>query len=145
MGTSVASVPAFELDEFIVPEMVMPAFIRRPQSRWDVSAKPPDDEPEGDSEPKERKIPYHSPNLGASILLQAIEDYRGSDERVHRSAAIFLFPKTRAYSEHLSWAIGQTTMNEHHTRLQFEALRARWDAEREKTRNKPCSKPISLG
>jgi hypothetical protein len=126
--------PAFELEELIVPEPEEPAFIRRPQSRWDVSTLPkePDDEPE---EPKERKIPERFPNLGASILLQAIEDYCGRDEREHRSAALFLFPTTRAYENRLAWAVGQTELALHPTRRALEALRGVWDAERKKRSN----------
>jgi hypothetical protein len=133
MSTSVAiSELVSELDELIVPEREEPEFFRWPQSRWDVSILPkePDDEPEAPA--KERKIPERVPNLGASILLQAIEDYLGGDEREHRSAALFLFPKTKKYADHLSWAIGLTNLALYPTRRRLEELRPLWDAARQK-------------
>jgi hypothetical protein len=126
-----AQVPAFELEELIVPEEEVPVF-RRLQSRWDVSILPkePDGEPEEPA--KERNIPELALNLGASILQLAIEDYRGSDEREHRSAALFLFPKTKKYADQLSWAIGLTKLALYPTRRRLEELRPLWDAAREK-------------
>jgi hypothetical protein len=121
--------PAFELEELIVPEREAPAFIRRPSSKWDVSnqPKPPAEEPA-----QQRKIPDRVANLGASIILQAIEDYCGRNEREHQSAALFLFPQTKKYADHLTWAIGQTELALQPTRRRLEALRPLWDAKRRK-------------
>jgi hypothetical protein len=124
----------FHLEEIPVPEREMPEFIRRPQSRWDVSnrTKPAGDEPE--EQPKERQLPELALNLGAMIVQLAIDDYQGADEREHGSAALFLFPRTKAYADHFMWAIGQTEADPTATRWRLEALRPVWDANRKRER-----------
>jgi hypothetical protein len=137
MATAFISIePAFELEDLIVPERDEPAFIRRPQSKWDARAivEAPVDEsgPDDDEPATERKTPERRANLGFCILLAAVDDYRGSNEREHRSAALFLFPINEDYRAQLRWAIGLAGMSEFHTRKTLDRRRPRWDAERKR-------------
>jgi hypothetical protein len=116
---------------------VIPA--SRPQSRWDASWGK--QEPslasmttaEGEELPNLQRQAKRS-NLGASILLSAVEDYRRANGKDFESAKKFLFPEDKEGRDHLAWAIGLTrNMTEYHTRLTLDWLRPRWDTER-KTR-----------
>ena len=138
MSTSVATVqPAFvpvpptgELPE-------APAFTRRRESRWDVSVQPKAttvaEAIEGDELPNLMKQAKRS-NLGASILLLAVEDYRGADERNHLSAAKLLYPTDPDYAAHLQWVCGMTGFPMHYLRATLDRLRPQWNAERKRKR-----------
>jgi hypothetical protein len=110
-----------------------PVFIRRSQSRWDaraVVAAAAEEAELGDKAPAERKIPARRANLGDSILLSAVEDYMGDNERNHLSAAKLLYPTDPYYVEHLRWVCGLTSLPMHHLRATLDRLRPIWNAER---------------
>jgi hypothetical protein len=90
---------------------------------------------ESGSEPAERKPQAKRQNLGYSMLLSVVEDYRRASGPDFDSAKHFLFPADKAGRDHLAWAIGLTgEMIEHDTRITLDRLRPQWDRERKRKR-----------
>lgn len=115
-----------------------PIRTRRAQSRWDVSAatpavEPPDSPDDDDDQPVGRRRNIRA-NLGDSILLSAVQDYMGADERHHLSASTLLFPADRDHAEHLRWVCGLTDFPMHYLRVTLDRLRPQWDANRKRKR-----------
>lgn len=68
-------------------------------------------------------------NLGAAVLMAAIQDYRGRDRDAHESAAQFLYPKTEQQQEHFEWAVRMTDdLNPAWFREILDRERQVWDA-----------------
>ena len=44
-------------------------------------------------------------NLGGAIVLAAIQDYRSLDDKAHKDAERFLYPKTPKLQRHYDWAV----------------------------------------
>jgi hypothetical protein len=82
----------------------------------------------------ERKLPERRSNLGYCILLSAVEDYMGGDQRNHRSARLLLYPADEQYAQHLQWVVGMTDLSMTYLRATLDRLRPQWDAERRKGR-----------
>jgi hypothetical protein len=112
--------------------------IPRPQSRGDVlwgKQTPAVEESAPESVgATERKIPERRSNLGYSILLSAVEDYIGADQRNHRSARLLLYPADEQYAQHLQWVVGMTDLSMTYLRATLDRLRPQWDAERKRKR-----------
>jgi hypothetical protein len=113
-----------------------PIRTRRAQSRWDVSAatpavEPPDSPDDDDDQPAGRRRNIRA-NLGDSMLLSAVQDYMGADERNHLSAKMLLFPTDPHYAHHLRWVCGFTDFPLHYLRVTLDRLRPLWDAERKR-------------
>jgi hypothetical protein len=87
-------------------------------------------EPEGENE---KPIRLHTvrASLGDSILLSAVQDYMGANERNHNSAALFLYPGDEHYRRHFQWVVGMTNFPAAYVRVTLDRLRPRWDAERQ--------------
>jgi hypothetical protein len=69
-------------------------------------------------------------NLGAAILLSAVEDYRDGNLQNHNSAKLFLYPQHERYENHLAWAAGYTEWTMVHLRATLDRERPQWDAAR---------------
>lgn len=76
-------------------------------------------------------------NLGSSILLLAIEDYKsarqGSEER--ESAERILFPQTNGEHRHLDWVCQIIGVNRKVVEQRLAKARGGWDARRPMYRN----------
>jgi hypothetical protein len=132
MATSVASIePAYIA---MPPIEDATAFIRQPQAFWDATAQAttvePPDSPDEDEDEQPRTMRNIRANLGDSILLSAVQDYMGADERNHRSAELFLYPTDEHYTRHLRWVCGMTSFPLHYLRATLDRLRPRWDRAR---------------
>ena len=72
-------------------------------------------------------------DLGGAILLAAIDDYRSTNEEVHRDAQQFLYPQTEEWRNHYDWAVGLAGgVNAAWMRDALDRLRPQWDAERDR-------------
>ena len=71
-------------------------------------------------------------NLGISILLSAVQDYIGQDDRHHRSAALLLYPQDERYAHHLRWVCDFTDFPLHYLRSTLDRLRPQWNAARQR-------------
>jgi hypothetical protein len=70
-------------------------------------------------------------NMGCAILIAAIEDYRGTDDQAHKSAALFLYPATAPYQDHYEWVVSMAAgVNAAWLRDALDGTRCQWDAER---------------
>jgi hypothetical protein len=127
--------PASELEEFVLPEREAPAFIPRPQSKWDVSwgkqAAAVEESDASSVGATERKLPERRSNLGYSLLLAAAQDYIGANGADHQSAATFLYPTTPEYRKHLAWALELAGEDEAPFRRKLDRMRPQWDAARQ--------------
>ena len=70
-------------------------------------------------------------NLGAGILLAAVQDYRSLDEDVHRDAERFLYPQTQDYQQHYDWVVSLADgLNPAWLRDSLDRCRSKWDWQR---------------
>ncbi len=70
-------------------------------------------------------------NLGAGILLAAVQDYRSLDEDVHRDAERFLYPQTQDYQQHYDWVVSLADgLNPAWLRDSLDRCRRKWDWQR---------------
>ena len=70
-------------------------------------------------------------NLGAGILLAAVQDYRSLDEDVHRDAERFLYPQTQDYQQHYDWVVSLADgLNPAWLRDSLDRSRSKWDWQR---------------
>lgn len=77
------------------------------------------------------RIPVRLRNLGAAMLVAAVEDYQGPDPDAHESAAVFLYPCTDEDREHLEWAVRMADdLNPAWFREMLDKSRMKWDVQR---------------
>jgi hypothetical protein len=89
-----------------------------------------EEDPDGpDEQPNLRKQSKRT-NLGFSILLSAVQDYRGRDERAHNSAELLLYPGDEHYRKHLQWCCDLADLKPIWLRQTLDRLRPKWIAER---------------
>lgn len=70
-------------------------------------------------------------NLGAAILLAAVQDYRSLNEDRHKDAERFLYPQTQDYQEHYDWVVSQADgLNPAWLRDSLDRSRSKWDWQR---------------
>jgi hypothetical protein len=70
-------------------------------------------------------------NLGAAILLAAVQDYRSLDEDVHKDAEWFLYPQTQKSRDHLDWVVSLADgVNPAWLRHSLDRSRSKWDWQR---------------
>ncbi|MEA2257376.1 MAG: hypothetical protein QOJ51_201 [Acidobacteriaceae bacterium] len=70
-------------------------------------------------------------NLGAAILLAAVQDYRGMDEERHKDAERFLYPQTLDSQDHYDWVVSLADeLNPAWLRDALDRSRSRWDWQR---------------
>jgi hypothetical protein len=70
-------------------------------------------------------------NLGAAILLAAVQDYRGMDEERHKDAERFLYPQTLDSQDHYDWVVSLADdLNPTWLRDSLDRSRSRWDWQR---------------
>jgi hypothetical protein len=128
MATTVASVES----TFIPGAPIEDVSIRRPH--WDANWGMEEAGPDDDGEQPLRQYTRRA-NLGMSILLSAVQDYRGTNERDHNSAELFLYPDDEQYRRHLELVCDLTDFPLSYLRSTLDRLRPRWDAERREANN----------
>lgn len=70
-------------------------------------------------------------NLGAAILLAAVQDYRSLNEDVHKDAERFLYPQTQESQEHYDWVVSMADgLNPAWLRDSLDRSRSKWDWQR---------------
>jgi hypothetical protein len=70
-------------------------------------------------------------NLGAAILLSAVQDYRSLDEDIHKNAERFLYPQTQQYQDHYDWVVSVADgLNPAWLRDALDQSRKKWDWQR---------------
>jgi hypothetical protein len=70
-------------------------------------------------------------NLGAAILLAAVQDYRCMDEDRHKDAERFLYPQTPESQEHYDWVVSLADgVNPAWLRDSLDRSRNKWDWQR---------------
>ena len=70
-------------------------------------------------------------NLGAAILLAAVQDYRGMDEERHKDAERFLYPQTLESQDHYDWVVSLADgLNPAWLRDSLDRTRSKWDWQR---------------
>ena len=70
-------------------------------------------------------------NLGAAILLSAVQDYRSLDEEIHKDAERFLYPQTQQYQDQYDWVVSQADgLNPAWLRDALDQSRKKWDWQR---------------
>jgi hypothetical protein len=70
-------------------------------------------------------------NLGAAILLAAVQDYRCMDEERHKDAARFLYPQTLESQDHYDWVVSLADgVNPAWLRDSLDRSRNKWDWQR---------------
>lgn len=70
-------------------------------------------------------------NLGAAILLAAVQDYRCMDEDIHKDAERFLYPLTPEWQAHYDWAVSlDDGLNPAWLRDLLDRSRSNWDWQR---------------
>lgn len=82
--------------------------------------------------------PAHQPsrprkrcNLGAAILLAAVQDYRSLNEDLHKDAERFLYPQTIESQEHYDWVVSLVDdLNPAWLRDSLDRSRNKWDWQR---------------
>jgi hypothetical protein len=82
--------------------------------------------------------PAHQPsrprkrcNLGAAILLSAVQDYRSLNEDLHKDAERFLYPQTIESQEHYDWVVSLVDeLNPAWLRDSLDRSRSKWDWQR---------------
>jgi hypothetical protein len=71
-------------------------------------------------------------NLGGAILLAAIKDYRGAEEKDHEDAQQFLYPETADWLERYEWVVAVAVgVNAAWLRDALDRSKAGWDMQRE--------------
>ncbi len=94
-----------------------------------IDFEPLDTEPEEDSESEAQRNGKRA-NLGTSILLSAIEDFRTGNNSARASAEAFLWPSSIAFAEHFDWVVSMSDIDGTWLRVALERMRPQWDAER---------------
>ena len=75
--------------------------------------------------------PHKRYNLGAAILLVAVQDYRSLNEDAHKDAERFLFPQTQEYQDHYDWVVSLADgLNPAWLRDSLDRSRSKWDWQR---------------
>jgi len=82
--------------------------------------------------------PVHQPsrprkrgNLGAAILLAAVQDYRSLNEDLHKDAERFLYPQTLESQEQYDWVVSLIDeLNPAWLRDSLDRSRNKWDWQR---------------
>jgi hypothetical protein len=70
-------------------------------------------------------------NLGAAILLAAVQDYRSLNEDRHKDAERFLYPQTQDYQQHYDWVVSMADgLNPAWLRDALDRSRSKWDWQR---------------
>jgi hypothetical protein len=70
-------------------------------------------------------------NLGAAILLAAVQDYRCMNEERHKDAERFLYPQTPESQQHYDWVISLADgVNPAWLRDSLDRSRNKWDWQR---------------
>ena len=70
-------------------------------------------------------------NLGAAILLSAVQDYRSLDEDIHKDAERFLYPQTQQFQDHYDWVVSLADgLNPAWLRDALDRSRKKWDWQR---------------
>jgi hypothetical protein len=70
-------------------------------------------------------------NLGAAILLAAVQDYRCMDEDRHKDAEWFLYPQTPEAQTHYHWVVSlDDGLNPAWLRDMLDRSRSKWDWQR---------------
>jgi hypothetical protein len=70
-------------------------------------------------------------NLGAAILLAAVQDYRSLDEEAHKDAERFLYPQTQASQDHYDWVVSLADeVSPAWLRDSLDRSRSKWDWQR---------------
>ena len=70
-------------------------------------------------------------NLGAAILLAAVQDYRCMDEDRHKDAEWFLYPLTPEAQTHYDWVVSlDDGLNPAWLRDSLDRSRNKWDWQR---------------
>jgi hypothetical protein len=70
-------------------------------------------------------------NLGAAILLAAVQDYRCMDEDRHKDAERFLYPQTPESQDHYDWVVSLADgLNPAWLRDSLDQSRNKWDWQR---------------
>jgi hypothetical protein len=70
-------------------------------------------------------------NLGAAILLSAVQDYRSLDEEIHKDAERFLYPQTQQYQDQYDWVVSVADgLNPAWLRDALDQSRKKWDWQR---------------
>jgi hypothetical protein len=84
-------------------------------------------------------------SLGGAIFLVAIEDYRNADEQEHKSAELFLYPRTREWQEHYDWAVALTEgLNPAWLRDALDRCKRKWDRQRARQIALETSKALKM-
>lgn len=73
-------------------------------------------------------------NLGAAILLVAVQDYRCTDEEQHQDAAAFLYPSPESQA-HYDWVVSLHGLDPAWLRERLDSSRLKWDAQRARRTN----------
>jgi hypothetical protein len=70
-------------------------------------------------------------NLGAAILLAAVQDYRSLNEDAHKDAERFLYPQTQKYQDHYDWVVSLAEeLDPAWLRDSLDRSRSKWDWQR---------------
>ena len=70
-------------------------------------------------------------NLGAAILLSAVQDYRSLDEEIHKDAERFLYPQTPESQERYDWVVSLADgVNPAWLRDSLDRSKSKWDWQR---------------
>jgi hypothetical protein len=81
--------------------------------------------------PIERPSQTNMRSLGGAIFLVAIQDYRSADEQEHKSAELFLYPRTREWQEQYDWAVALTEgLDPAWLREALDKCKNKWDRQR---------------
>jgi hypothetical protein len=75
--------------------------------------------------------PRKRSNLGAAILLAAVQDYRSLNEDLHKDAERFLYPQTLEAQDHYDWVVSLVDeLNPAWLRDSLDRSRSKWDWQR---------------
>jgi hypothetical protein len=70
-------------------------------------------------------------NLGAAILLSAVQDYRSLNEDIHKDAERFLYPQTQQFQDQYAWVVSLADgLNPAWLRDALDRSRKKWDWQR---------------
>jgi hypothetical protein len=84
-------------------------------------------------------------SLGGAIFLVAIEDYQSADEQEHKSAELFLYPRTLEWQEHYDWAVALTEgLNPAWLRDALDRCKGKWDRQRARQIALETSKALKM-
>jgi hypothetical protein len=81
--------------------------------------------------PTYQPVKARTRNLGAAILLAAVQDYRCMDEERHKDAERFLYPQTAESQDHYDWVVSLADgVNPAWLRDSLDRSRNKWDWQR---------------